>query len=224
VLLVAISGHLVSLDHASDVLAPDDIVRRQRAHGRKDLRLAVADVLRGERVRRLHRDEREQLEEVVLDHVAQRAGLFVVAAAPVDAIGLGDRDPDVVDDVAGPRPLDHRVGEPEDQDVLDRLLAEVVVDPEDLRLVEDLARDAVELTRACQVVPDRLLDHDSRLIPDSCLSDPLDDRRESRGWRGAVKEPPTLGTKVGVDRDQAIAQHPEGVRVVERRADVGELL
>ena len=38
-----------------------------------------------------------------------------------------------------------------------------MVDPEHLRLVEDLARDAVELARARQVVPDRLLDHDPRL-------------------------------------------------------------
>ena len=42
-----------------------------------------------------------------------------------------------------------------------------MVDPEDLRLGEDLARDAVEGARACHVVPDRLLDHDPRLIPDA---------------------------------------------------------
>ena len=148
----------------ADVLAPDELVRGERAHGLEQLRLAVADVLRGERVGRLHRHEREHLEQVVLDHVAQRAGLLVVAAAPLDAGGLGDRDLDVVDRLAAPRPLDHRVGEPEDQDVLHRLLAEVVVDAEDLRLVEDLAHDAAELARARQVVPDRLLEHDPRVV------------------------------------------------------------
>ena len=165
--LVPVPGHLVSLDHAGRVLTPDELVRGERAHGLEQLRLAVANVLRGERVGRLHRHEREHLEQVVLDHVAQRAGLLVVAAAPLDAGGLGDRDLDVVDRLAAPGPLDHRVGEPEDQDVLHRLLAEVMVDAEDLRLVEDLAHDAAELARACQVVPDRLLEHDPRVFPEA---------------------------------------------------------
>ena len=56
------------------------------AHG-----LAV-DVRRG-----LHGDQAEQLEQVVLHHVAQRAGAVVVAAAAADAEGLGGGDLDVVD-------------------------------------------------------------------------------------------------------------------------------
>jgi hypothetical protein len=58
-------------------LTPDDIVGGQRAHGLEQLRLAVAHILRRERVGRLHRHEREHLEQVVLDHVAQRTGLLV---------------------------------------------------------------------------------------------------------------------------------------------------
>jgi hypothetical protein len=129
----------------------------------------------------------------------------------------------VVDHVAGPRALDHRVREPEDQDVLHCLLAEVMVDPEHLPLVEDLARHAVELARAGQVMPDRLLDHDPRLFPEARLADPLDDRREGRGRRGAVEQPPALGAQVGVEGEEALAQRPEGVRVVERCGDVGKL-
>jgi hypothetical protein len=59
-----------------------------------------------QRVGRLHRDEREHLEQVALDHVAQRARLLVVAPAPIDAVGFGDRDLDVVHHIAGPGPLD----------------------------------------------------------------------------------------------------------------------
>ena len=101
---------------------------------------------------------------MVLDHVAQRAGLLVVAAAALDAGGLGDRDLHVVDHVAAPGALDHRVGEPEHQDVLHGLLAEVMVDPEDLRLVEDPADDPAQLAGARQVVPDRLLEHDPGVL------------------------------------------------------------
>jgi hypothetical protein len=159
---------------------------------------------------------------VVLNHVAQPAGLLVVAAAPLDAGGLGDRDLDVVDRLAGPGPLDHRVREPEDQDVLHRLLAEVVVDAKDLRLVEDLAHGTVELTGAREIVPDWLLEHDPCIFPEAPLADPADDRREGRGRRGAVEEPPTLGAKLGVEPHEALAKQAEGVGVVERRGDVGE--
>ena len=68
---------------------------------------------------------------MVLDHVADRAGLFVEGAAPLDAEALGHRDLHALDAVAVPDRLEELVGEAEEQDVEDRLLAEVMVDPED---------------------------------------------------------------------------------------------
>ena len=56
-----------------------------RLHRAQDLRLLVADRIGPERARRLHRRQRDQLKEVIGNHVAQRAGLVVVAAAPFDA-------------------------------------------------------------------------------------------------------------------------------------------
>ena len=88
-----------------------------------------------ERGRRLHRGQREQLEQVVLHHVAQRAGRVVVAAAPLDADGLGHRDLHVVHVAPVPDRLEDAVGEPEDHQVLDGLLPEVVIDAVDLPLV-----------------------------------------------------------------------------------------
>ena len=75
---------------------------------------------------------------MVLDHVAQRAGSLVVAGAAFDADVLRGGDLDVVDVVAVPDRLEEGVGEPQRHEVLDGLLAEVVVDAEDLRLLEDL--------------------------------------------------------------------------------------
>ena len=66
-------------------------------------------------------------------------GLLVEAGAPLDAELLGDRDLHVVDELAVPDRLEDAVREPKRQDVLHRLLAEVVVDAEDLALVEVLA-------------------------------------------------------------------------------------
>jgi hypothetical protein len=77
--LVPVPGHLVSLDHASSVLTPNELLSRERSHGLEQLRLPVANILRSERIGRLHRHERQHLEQVVPDHVGQRASLLVIA-------------------------------------------------------------------------------------------------------------------------------------------------
>ena len=100
---------------------------------------------------------------MVLDEVAQRPGALVVAGAAADPDVLGGGDLDVVDEVAVPDRLEQRVGEPQRHQVLDGLLAQVVVDPEHLRLVEHVEHLGVELARRGEVVAERLLDHDPRL-------------------------------------------------------------
>ena len=114
-----------------------DVLGLGRADRVQDLDLLVADLVGGEVDRRLHRDVAEQLEHVVLDEVAQRAGVVVVARARADPDVLGRGDLDVVDVVAVPHRLEQPVGEPERHHVLDGLLAQVVVDAEDLALLED---------------------------------------------------------------------------------------
>ena len=49
------------------------------------LRLLVADRVGLERNRRLHRGQRHELEDMIRDHVPQRAGRVVIAAALLDA-------------------------------------------------------------------------------------------------------------------------------------------
>ena len=101
-----------------------------------------------ERVWRLHRHHREQLEHMVRHHVPQRAGLVVEFAAALDADRLGGGDLHMIDMVTVPNRLEHEVGEPQDHDVLHRLLAEEVVDAEDLVLVDDPEDLLVELACA----------------------------------------------------------------------------
>src|SRR5215467_13651149 len=69
---------------------------------------------------------------MVRDHVPQCAGFFIETAAALDTDGLGNRDLNVVDMVAVPQRLEDAVGETQHQDVLDRFLAEKVIDPIDL--------------------------------------------------------------------------------------------
>jgi hypothetical protein len=68
--------------------------------------------------------------------------------ARADAEVLGGGDLDVVDVVAVPHRLEQEVGEAEREDVLHRLLAEVVVDAEDLRLAEGSRRRVACSARA----------------------------------------------------------------------------
>ena len=97
-------------------------------HGAQGLHLLLAHVDGVEGHRRLHRGEGEKLEHVVGDHVAQGSGLFIKSGAGADAEGFGAGDLDVVDVVAMPDGLEQGVGKAEDQDVLHRLLAEIMVD------------------------------------------------------------------------------------------------
>ena len=64
----------------------------------------------------------------------------------------------MVDVVAVPDRLEDRVGEAKDQDVLDRFLAQVVVDAVDLALVEDLVHLVVQRLCAGQIAAERFLD------------------------------------------------------------------
>ena len=127
----------------------------------EQLQLLDAQVLGVERRGLLHRHQRHQLHQVVLDHVAGGADTVVVAGPAADADVLGHRDLDVVDVVGVPDRLEHRVREAHRQDVLHRLLAEVVVDPEDRARREDLGQCGVQLARRLLVVPERLLHDDA---------------------------------------------------------------
>ena len=98
------------------------------AHGPQQLGLLVAHRVGVERRGRLHRHQRKHLEQVVLDDVADDSGLLVEPGPVLDADRLGDGDLHVVDVAVVPDRLEDRVGEPEREDVLDRLLAQVVVD------------------------------------------------------------------------------------------------
>ena len=130
--LLEVAEHLAAALPAAGVLAAGGAggqVLRQLDR-REHLDLLPAQVVGVERDGLLHRGQRHQLQQVVLDDVAGGADAVVVAgpAADADVLGLGDLH--VVDVVVVPDRLVQLVGEAQRQQVLHRLLAEVVVDPE----------------------------------------------------------------------------------------------
>ena len=163
--LGAVGRHPLSVDDPLAVLAAhralDDVLGSHLPDGVEHLHLLVAHRLGGERRRRLHGHQGEELEDVVLDHVPDHPCAVVVVAPPLHAQLLGHGDLDAVHVAPVPDGLEDAVGEPEHQQVLDGLLPEVVVDPVDLALAHGLGELAVQRHRRLQVVPERLLDDDA---------------------------------------------------------------
>ncbi len=146
------------------VLAADHVARIDRHHGAKDLVLLLADGLGLQRRGRLHGHEGQDLEQVGDHHVAIGAGLLVEGRPAAEAERLWHVDLDVVDEGAVPDRLEQAVGKAEGEDVLGRLLAQEVVDAEDLRLVEHLVQARVQRPGALQVGAERLFHDDARAL------------------------------------------------------------
>ena len=115
---------------------------------------------------------------MVDDDVAQSADGVVEVAAVLDAEVLGHRDLDGLDVVPVPDRLEHRVGEPDVEDLLEAHLPEVVVDAKELRLVDVLVQLLGERASRRLVVPERLLDDDSRVGGHACPRQAADDGAE----------------------------------------------
>ena len=126
---------------------------------------------------------------MVRHHVAERARHFVELAAPLDADGLGHRDLHMIDAVTIPQRLEQPIGEAKRHDVLHRLLAEKMVDAEDLILTQRAPDLGVERAGRRKVMAERFLDHDAApkkrfavlalfLAGELRLAEPIDDGAE----------------------------------------------
>src|SRR5207253_10525955 len=97
--------------------------------------------------------------------------------------------------------------EPQRQHVLHGLLAEVVIDAEDLALVEVLLDGAVELTRGCEIAAERLLDDQPR--PAGCaatLAERPDDRSEDDRRDGEVVDAVSICSALLVELGERLGE------------------
>ena len=108
------------------------VVYRDGADGTQHVHFVGADLIGVEGNRRLHGDQRKDLQQVVLDHIAQCPGMIVIPAPVFHSHLLGHRDLHVVDIAPVPDRLEQGIGEAECQDVLHGFLAQVMVDAIDL--------------------------------------------------------------------------------------------
>ena len=123
--LATVACDLCCADPAWAVLAAHhlaaDLLRADEAHGTQHLHLLVAQCFCVKGCWWLHRNEGEELEEVILQNVAECTGLFVEGATALHAERLCHGDLDVVDIAAMPDRLENQVAETENQDVAHRL-------------------------------------------------------------------------------------------------------
>src|ERR1700722_1322540 len=132
-------------------LASDDVARCNRGHAAEDLVLLLADGHRLKGRGRLHRHEGENLKQVRNYHVAISANRLVKTHAHPEVELLGHVDLYVVDEIAVPDRLEQAIRETKGEDVLSRLLAEEMIDPEDLFLAEDLVQVRIQRHGAWQI-------------------------------------------------------------------------
>ena len=109
----------------------------------------------------LHGGDGEELHHVVLHHVAHGADAVVESASSTDSFLFGDGDLDVVDEVTVPDGFPDGVCKTEVEEILDRFLAEVVVDTEEIGFVEAGVKVGDELASGGEVVAEGFLHNDT---------------------------------------------------------------
>ena len=158
------------------------MVRIERRNRAQDLGLLVADGLGVGAGWWLHGQEPNDLQQVILDHVPHDAGLFVELSTSCDAERFGHRDLDVLHVVPVPDGFEKGVGEAEIEDILHRLLAQVVVDAKDAMLVKLLVQHIVERAGGRQIAPERFFHHHPGATGAPGVAQTVHDRRKER-WR-----------------------------------------
>ena len=102
--------------------------------------------------------------------------------------------------LAVPDRLEESVREAQVHDVLHRLLAQEVVDPEEALLGEDRGQPLVQLTRRGEVGPERLLDDEPARVPDEArrrelLGDLVEHRRRRREVEDGKRRDPASAAR-----------------------------
>ncbi len=211
--LLAIARDLAVGDPASLVLAAHDIgVDAARGpvgvDGAQYAYLLVTQRVGLEVDGWLHGHQAEQLQHVVLQDVAAGAGLLVERAPALHAKVLGHGDLDVVDVATVPDRLEDAIAEAEDQQVADGVLAQVMIDAIDLRLVEGAHHRVVEIMARFEIMAEGLLDDDAApralAVRQPCRAEVGHDVLVGTRWCGEVEEAVATAARGRVDLIQPL--------------------
>ena len=161
---------------------------------------------------------------MVLHHVAQGPRLVVVSPAMLDANLLGHDDLQLLDVAAIPNRLEEAVGEAKGQDVLHRLLAQVMIDPIDLRLGQQAGQPPVQFPGALQIVAERLFNDQSiagRIVGEMRLLKLACNQLHERRRHGRVKHSLHRTVPLLLKLRQPVAQGCKQLWIIEIAGQIG---
>jgi len=110
----------------------------------------------------LHRQQRNNLQHMVLHDIADRTHLFIENSPPFDSEGFGHCHLHALYVVAIPDWLQERVGKAEVEQILDWFLAKVMIDSKNRRLGKGTMQCLIECLRGRKVAAKRLFDDHAR--------------------------------------------------------------
>jgi len=155
---------------------------------------------------------------MVLDHVAQRASVLVIAAPMTHANCLRHRDRDLIHIPPVPDRLEERVAEAEGENVLHCFFSQIVVDAKNLRLVKTLGQVVIQLPCRGKVMSDGFLHHDAvaqTVLSQSRIAEQRRNDPHHLGRRGEVKNVTGTAPPVFVQFRALCRQGGVGGRVFE---------
>ena len=131
---------------------------------------------------------------MVLQHIPQGASAIVKADAPLKAHRFGHGDLHMIDMRGVPQGLEHNIGKAKRQQVLHRLLAEIVIDAEDAIFGEGARNGVVDMAAGGKICAQRLFKADARRGPgEAARHQPGDGRLEQAGRGGEKNRQPLFG-------------------------------
>ena len=163
---------------------------------------------------------------MVLHHVPQRAGFFIItAAAAFHAEVFGAGDLDVADVAAVPKGFENRVGETQHHQVLRGFLAEIMVDPIGVAFVERVVHHLVQMLRGGEVRAERFFHDHARPATGLGLVEPgvfqcNEDLIEELGSGCDIEQTVAFSAVFGIDRIEFLGQAFVACRIGELRGVV----
>lgn len=158
---------------------------------------------------------------MILHHILDDPKLTEVASMALSAKGLLEGEDDASDVVTVPDGAEDPVGKPQHHEVLDHLLAQIVVDVVDLVLLKQGGNVVGQLVGTLQVPPKRLLHNDTvpAYLAHAGLMDVLGDSLVDSGGQSQVEE--AVGLRTVVERIQVAVEVLTGGHVILLASHVG---
>ncbi len=123
---------------------------------------------------------------MVLNHVAKATRTFIIRTATVHAELFGQRDLNARHEIAIPDGLEKGVRKTKVKDIHDRLLPQIVIDPEDGVLGKYRACHRIELARRGEITPEWLLHDDAGIFRQPRTTETQNYRFKKRRGNGEV--------------------------------------